>query len=165
MSAPDARVRQVANVETRFLMDVVVNLAPRLDFGRGPTGRRVLFGASGGSFVGDRLRGEVLPGGGDWALIRDTGEMTLDVRLTLRSDDGELIQMTYSGRWVNPPEVLEELANPERRALVNPERYYCRTTPLFETGSAAHAWLNDIVCIGSGYLVPGGVAYRVWEVL
>ena len=44
-------------------------------------------------------------------------------------------------------------------------RYYFRTTPLFETGDARYLWLNDVVAIGSGYLVEGGVAYRVSQVV
>ena len=164
MTAADARIRPLADVETRFLMDLVVDLDPRVDFGKGPVGRRILFGAKGGSFAGPRLRGEVLPGGGDWALFRATGEMTLDVRLTLRTDNGEHIQMTYGGRWITPPDVAQDLRDPTLAPLVDPVRYYCRTTPLFETGSTTFGWLNGIVCIGKGYLVPGGIAYRVCEV-
>lgn len=163
--APDIRVRPLRDVTTTFLFDMVVDLHPRIDFGRAPSGRRILFGAAGGSFRGERLRGQVLPGGGDWAQFAGDGLMTLDVRLTLRTDDNALILMSYLGRWRNPPEVAAEMADPERRALVDPGRYYCRTTPLFETGSSAYAWLNDLVCVGKGYLVPGGIAYRVCEVV
>jgi hypothetical protein len=66
--------------------------------------------------------------------------MTPDVRLILRTHDGALLFMTYGGRR---------------------DGDYCRTTPLFQRGSADYAWLNDVVCVGSGYLVDGGVAYRV----
>jgi hypothetical protein len=48
---------------------------------------------------------------------------------------------------------------------VDPARYYFRTNPLFETGADRYAWLNDIVCVGSGYLVEGGIAYKVAEVV
>lgn len=140
----DTRIRPVADIKTTHLLDIAVDLDPRRDFGSGPLGRRVLFGAAGGSFEGVKLRGEVLPGGGDWALFRADGTMTLDVRLTLKTDDGALIHMTYGGRRVTAD--------------------YFRTSPLFETGAEPYAWLNDIVCIGSGYLIEGGVAYRVFEV-
>jgi hypothetical protein len=163
MSA-DPRVRPVADIATVPLFDMVDDLHPPLDVG-GPAGRRIFFGASGGSFHGPRLRGEVLPGGGDWAVFRPDGVMALDVRLTLRTHDGALISMTYGGRWVRPADVRAELADPERRALVSPDRYYFRTTPLFETGDPRYGWLNDVVAIGSGYLVEGGVAYRVSQVV
>lgn len=159
------RVRPVADVTTAPLFDIVVDLNPRLNMGAGPFGQRVLFGAVGGTFKGPALRGEVLAGGGDWALFRPDGTMSLDVRLTLRTHDDALIHMTYGGRWVTPPDLRANMANPATRHLVDPGRYYFRTNPLFETGAAAYAWLNDIVCVGIGYLVEGGVAYKVSRVL
>lgn len=150
---------------TRHLFDIAVDLDPRLDFGGGPIGRRVLFGAAGGSFTGERVRGRVLPTGGDWALFRADGTMTLDVRLSLQTDDDALVHMTYGGRWVIPPEVRADMADPATRHQVDPARYYFRTNPLFETGDERYAWLNDVVCVGSGYLLEGAVAYHVFEVL
>lgn len=97
---PDPRLRDIDEITTQHLFDVVIDLNPRLNIGSGPLGERVLFGAAGGSFVGPRLRGVVLPGGGDWALFRADGTMILDVRLTLRTHDDVLVHMTYSGRWV-----------------------------------------------------------------
>lgn len=165
MTTADPRVRPVAAIGTAALFDMVVDLSRQLDFGRGgPLGRRVLYGATGGSFEGPRLRGEVVAGGGDWALYRPDGTMLLDVRLTLRVDD-DLVFMTYHGRWVIPDDVRAEMADPATRFAVDPARYYFRTTPLFETGSARLAWLNDIVAVGTGYPVDGGVAYHVEQVL
>ncbi|MBR0925657.1 DUF3237 domain-containing protein [Bradyrhizobium diazoefficiens] len=161
----DPRLKSVGDLETRHLLDIVVDLDPRLNFGAGPVGQRVLFRAAKGSFEGPRLRGEVLQGGGDWALFRADGTMTLDVRLSLRTHDGELIYMTYGGRWVTPQALRAEMAHPARRTKVDPAGYYFRTNPLFETGSQSYAWLNDIVCVGKGYLVEGAVAYKIFEVL
>ena len=93
------------------------------------------------------------------------GGMDLDVRLTLRTHDEALIQMSYCGRWVTPLELRAEMADSATRVLVDPARYYCRTTPRFWSGSGAYCWLNDIICVGSGYPVDGGVAYRVFQVL
>ncbi|MBT2368936.1 DUF3237 domain-containing protein [Streptomyces sp. ISL-10] len=161
----DPRVKAIAEIRTEHLFDIVVDLNPRLDTGAGPIGRRVLFGAAGGSFDGPRLRGEVLTGGGDWALFRSDGVMTLDVRLILRTHDDHLVHMTYGGRWVTPAELRTAMADPATRHRVDPARYYFRTNPLFETGAQPYAWLNDIVCVGSGYLVEGGIAYKVAQVM
>ncbi|GAA4503701.1 DUF3237 domain-containing protein [Actinoallomurus oryzae] len=161
----DPRVKDVGEIQTEFLFDIVVDLNPRLNFGRGPVGQRVLFGSAGGTFEGPRLRGEVLPGGGDWALFRPDGAMLLDVRLALRTDDGALLHMTYGGRYTTPPELRAEMADHATRHRVSPSRYYFRTNPLFETGAESHAWLNDIVCVGSGYLVEGGIAYKIFQVV
>ncbi|WP_433186977.1 DUF3237 domain-containing protein [Actinoallomurus sp. CA-150999] len=161
----DSRVKPVGDIATVRLFDMVVDLDPRLDIGSGPYGRRIMFGSAGGSFDGPRLRGEVLPGGGDWALFRPDGSMSLDVRLTLRTHDGALVHMTYGGRWVTPPELRGDMADPAKRSQVDPAHYYFRTNPLFETGADQYGWLNDIVCVGSGYLVEGGIAYKVSQVM
>jgi hypothetical protein len=161
----DPRIKAVEAIKTVPLFDMVVDLNPRLNFGDGPVGRRILFGSAGGSFEGPRLRGTVLAGGGDWALFRPDGAMMLDVRLTLRTEDDALVHMTYGGRWITPPELRAEMADPTKRHQVDPSRYYFRTNPLFETGAETYAWLNDLVCVGSGYLIEGGIAYRISQVV
>jgi hypothetical protein len=161
----DPRMKDVGEIRTAHLFDMVVDLNPRLPIGGGPFGRRVLFGASGGTFHGPRLHGDVLPGGGDWALFDPDGTMTLDVRLTLRTHDGALLHMTYGGRWVTPPTLRDALTDPHERYRIDPADYYFRTNPLFETGAGPYAWLNGTVCVGSGYLVEGGIAYKVSQVL
>lgn len=160
MSA-DSRVKPIAEIKTAHLFDVAVDLRPALDFGSGPLGRRVFYGAAGGSFEGPRIRGEVLAGGGDWALFRADGTMTLDVRLTLRTHDDALVHMTYGGRWSTPAELRDAMVDPAQRHRIDPTEYYFRTNPLFETGAEQYAWLNDIVSVGSGYLIERGIAYKV----
>ena len=161
----DTRVKAIDDIKTEHLFDIVVDLNPPLNFGNGPVGLRVLFGSAGGSFEGSKLRGEVLAGGGDWTLFRPDGAMTLDVRLALRTHDDALIHMTYGGRWITPPDLRADMADSIKRHQIDPARYYFRTNPLFETGSKQYAWLNDIVCVGQGYLVEGGIAYKVSRVL
>ena len=163
--ASDPRIKSVGDITTAPLFDIVIDLNPRLNIGEGPFGRRILYGAAGGSFSGDRLRGDVIAGGGDWALFRSDGGMALDVRLTLRTHDDALIHMTYGGRWITPPELRADMADPVKRLQIDPARYYFRTNPLFETGAKQYAWLNDIVCIGTGYLVEGAVAYKISQVV
>lgn len=163
--AADPRIKPIADIRTVPLFDIVIDLNPKLNFGETPVGRRILFGAAGGTFSGERLNGEVLASGGDWALFRPGGEMVLDVRLTLRTHDDALIYMTYGGRWITPPELRADMSDPVKRLQVDPSRYYFRTNPLFETGAPAYAWLNDIVGVGVGYLVEGAVAYKVSQVV
>jgi hypothetical protein len=84
--------------------------------------------------------------------------------LTLRTHDGALVHMTYGGRWIVPPQLRAAVADPAQRHQLDPARYYFRTNPLFETGDQRYAWLNDIVAVGSGYLVDGGIAYKIAKV-
>ncbi len=47
---------------------------------------------------------------------------------------------------------------------VLPELYYMRTTPSFETSNAKYAWLNRIVCVGTGARRPAAVELEIFEV-
>lgn len=161
----DARIKLIDEVKTEFLFHIVVEVNPKLNFGNTPVGQRILYAAAGGKFEGPKLRGDVLAGGGDWAVFRPDGSMSLDVRLTLRTHDGALVYMTYGGRWVMPADSQTEMDDPLKRLQVEPKHYYFRINPLFETGAKDYSWLNNIVCIGQGYLVDGGVAYKVSRVL
>jgi len=71
-----------------------------------PHGSRVTAPIAGGHFEGPRLRGKVLPFGGDWTLLRRDGILELDLRITLETDDGALIHMTSFGLRHGPPEVI-----------------------------------------------------------
>ena len=139
-------------------------LGARLDGGDGPLGRRVFNAATGGEFAGARLRGAVAPGSADWMLIRSDGSMVIDARAILQTDDGATIHMTYAGRAIFPADILADVRDPARRHLIDPARYYLRTTPLFETGAKTYAWLNDVVCIGTARLTEQGLNYEVFQV-
>ena len=64
--------------------------SPR-DIGTTPRGTRRYYPAIGGSFEGPRLRGEVLPDGGNRLLIRPDGVLKQEVRITLKTDDDAFI--------------------------------------------------------------------------
>src|SRR5262245_63012108 len=116
---------------SRPLMTLQVFVAPPQKVGEVPHGTRVIAPITSGSFEGPRLRGKVLSGGGDWTLLRGDGVLELDLRVTLETDDGALIQMTSFGLRHGPPDVMAALARGE---TVDPSTYYFRTTPRFETG-------------------------------
>jgi hypothetical protein len=132
----------------------------------GPKGLRIFDSVAAGRFEGARLRGEIVPGSGDWRLIRSDGGMEVDARAILRTDDGSVIHMTYSGRIAIPPPLLAQVRDPQRRHLVDPASYYFRIAPTFETGSETYAWLNDVVALGYGRLLQGqAFVYEVFEIL
>src|SRR5437868_8502722 len=105
-----------------MMLQVVVALLQKL--GAVPGGTRVIAPITGGTFEGPRLRGKVLPGGGDWLLLRSDGVLELDLRITLETDDHALIYMTFQGLRHAPPEVIAALSRGE---VVDPARYYFRT--------------------------------------
>jgi uncharacterized protein DUF3237 len=104
----------------------------------------------------------VLEGGSDWILARPDSVLQLDVRLTLRTDDDQLIGMTYRGLRHGPAAVIDRLNRGEK---VDPSEYYFRTSPVFETASEKYAWLNRIIAVGTGHRLPQGPVYSVFEVL
>ncbi len=131
------------------------------ELGATPLGRRRIIPITGGRFWGARLSGRVLPGGADWQVIRPDGVADLDARYTLETGDGALIYVRNKGYRHGPEDVIRRLAAGE---AVDPKLYYMRTTPWFETGDARYAWLNRIVCVGTGARLQAAVELEFFEV-
>jgi hypothetical protein len=145
-------------LKTELLYDMEVELDQdgAQPIGDTPWGTRRIVYVKGGSFEGPDMRGEVLPGGGDWFLIRPDGVAVLDVRATVRTDDGALIYVYYRG-------LAHNLSVRPGDAAEGEERYF-RTAPFFETGDERYAWLNRIIAVGVGQQIEGGVGYRVYAI-
>jgi hypothetical protein len=84
-----------ASINTRPLMVLRLATSPTQDVGSTPEGALMIFPVVGGSFEGEPLRGTVLAGGGDWVTRRSNGMMTLDLRITLETDDGSLTEARH----------------------------------------------------------------------
>ena len=140
----------MAELHSKLLFHMSADLEEAQDVGATPHGNRRIYYVTGGAFEGPKLRGEVLPGGGDWLLLRPDGAGELDVRATLRTDDGHLIYTYYRG-------IL--------RGQAGTPDYYFRTTPFYETASEKYGWLNRIVAVGVGRVEPNRVSYDVFEIL
>ncbi|MGA7158076.1 MAG: DUF3237 domain-containing protein [Acidobacteriaceae bacterium] len=152
---------QQAPPRTELLMRLSAELAAPQEIGVTPVGNRRIYYVTRGEFAGPRLKGEVLPGGGDWVLTDKDGVSRLDVRITLRCDDGSLIFVSYRGIVDISPEIRARIAKGED---VSPDLYYFRISPMFETGSKKFAWLNRTVAIGLGKKTATGVAYDIFAV-
>jgi hypothetical protein len=143
------------------LLDMHVDLEPPQLVGATPCGTRQIFIVKTGTFDGPNLKGEVLPGGGDWATARSDGCIQLDVRATLRTDDGALIYTYYTGIIGDAMKTAGRVFGGEDVPL---GEYYFYTNPMFQTSAEQYEWLNGTVCLGRGRIVPGGVEYRLWAV-
>ena len=131
-----------SELESAFLMELSLDVADQLD-----TGHTSIAPVTGGTFSGPRLAGAVRDGGADW-ITQVSGHSSLDVRITLDTDDGDIIYMTYTGVVHRADSGL-----------------YWRVRPIFQTASEKYDWLNHIVCIGKSKQIPGKVAYDVFEIL
>jgi hypothetical protein len=150
------------DIKTELLFKLTANVPSITDLGETPYGRRRIAQVAGGTFEGPRLKGKVLPGGGDWLLLRRDGVLQLDVRLTLETDDKQMIYMTYKGFRHGPKDVIDRL---NRGEAVDAGLYYFRTTPYFETSSDKYARMNSICCVASGSRSAAGPTYHVFQVL
>jgi hypothetical protein len=149
-------------MESRLLMTLKVVVAGPQKIGAVPYGTRVTAPIASGQFEGPRLRGKVLPGGGDWTLLRSDGVLELDLRVTLETDDGALIHTASFGHRHGPPEVLAALGRGES---VDPSTYYFRTTLRFETSHPKYAFLNRLLAVSSGDRRADGPVYTIDEIL
>lgn len=133
---------QTTQVSTDYLMTVYI-----------PTERKVIDNGltivnilPGGWVKGPKISGKIIPPGGDWLRTLPSGVMRLDVRLTIETDDGAQIYMTYGGVVVGSKEAGEALARGE--VLNDKGLPYFITTPQFQTSSEKYAWLNQLQAVG-----------------
>jgi hypothetical protein len=110
-----------------------------------PEGIRANFYVTGGEISGPRLRGTIRPVGGDWLTVRTDGMGILDVRATLESHDGALIDTAYTG-------VADFGEDGYARFLRQdlPRTVQLRVVPRFRTVHPGYQWLNRVQCIGIG---------------
>ena len=125
-------------------------------------GNRRVIGVSGGIFEGPRLKGQVLPGGSDWIVVRRDGVLIQDVRIVLRTDDGQDILMSYRGMRHGPEDVMKRVDGGEDP---DPSDYYFRTTPIIEAPDGEYDWLNKLMVFAVGRRGASGVTYTVYALL
>ena len=143
-----------------FTMKATVD-APT-EIGPMPIGTRRIFNATGGSFVGDRLSGEILPGGGEWFLDAGEGFGQVDVRLMLRTNDGASIYLRYSGVMDFNEAVGAKLAAGQSTEFGD-NRFL--TQVRFECAHPGYEWLSTTIAVGEGRMHPDCVEYAIYEVV
>lgn len=145
-----------------FTMDLNVALDRTQNIGLVGDLRRIIVPVNGGTFEGPKLKGTVLPDGGDWLTVQSDGSWNIDVRITLCTADEALIFMKYVGVLIPKPEFLERF---NRREILPYDAYYARTTARFETSAPKYTWLNGIITVANGVRLEQGPKYKVFEIL
>ncbi len=153
---------EMKELRTRPLFAFRIDVAAPSIIGMTPGYDRRIGEITGGTFEGERLRGKFRTGGSDWQSLRADGAISINVRAVMETDDGALIAMRYRGIRHGPKEVIDRLARGEP---VNPNEYYFRVTPWFETSSEKYDWLNRVVAVAIGHRLPEGPIYNVFEIL
>jgi hypothetical protein len=111
----------------------------------GPQGTRTIVQIVGGRFEGPRVKASVQTPAGDWITNRADGSYKLDVRLTLKTDDGALILVTYNG--------IGQTTNAGASL---------RAAPLFETGDSRYTWLTRLQAVAVGERAGTTVSYDIY---
>src|SRR5437870_12964107 len=129
-----------------YLGSLQVQTGTRTVVENGPQGTRTIVQILGGRFEGPRLKATVQTPAGDWITNRADGSYRLDVRLTLKTDDGALILVTYNGIG----QTTDAGAS-------------LRIAPLFETGDSRYVWLTRLQAVGGGQGVgTAAVTYDIY---
>jgi len=103
-------------LRSEFLCEQVAEVDEPQAVGPGPHGLRMIYPVKGGTLNGPKIKAEVLPRGADCFLMRSDGVCQLDVRVTIRTDDGALIYAYYRGIMKAAPDIIERLQKGEDMA-------------------------------------------------
>ena len=131
-----------SELESEFVLELLLDVDAQID-----AGHTSIAPVTGGTFAGPNINGTVHDGGADW-ITQVSGHRSLDVRITLETDDGELIYMSYTGIIRSGDDGL-----------------YWRVRPIFQTASEKYDWLNHAVFVGKSKQVQGKVAYDIFRIL
>jgi hypothetical protein len=98
-------------------------------------------------FEGDRLKASLKGrAAADWAFVEPSGRVLVDARVTLETDDGATILVTYTGR-------------------MNTETAGVYSAMYFETGDPRYQWLTRILGVAKGSFAGDNLDYEVYEVV
>ncbi len=139
-AAPAADAPRVPEFE--YLGRLTQDLASRTVIENAPQGTRTIVHIAGGRFEGPRLKASIEAPAGDWITNRADGTYKLDVRVTLKTDDGALILVTYNGI-----------------GQTTAAGATLRAAPLFETGDARYLWLTRLQAVAVGQRAGTTVVY------
>lgn len=138
----------MANIELHPLGVMTVHLGETINVGGGPKGSRMVIDVPSVELEGKRIRARLATNdAADWATFSADGKFAaLDVRLTLKTDDGAYIYVEYCGR-------------------MDVEAGLISVAPTFETGSAEYSWLNSVQAVAAGAIDPdsGLLIYTIYE--
>lgn len=162
---PDIQPTKIREPQFEFAFQSRVLVNPELPVlgNVGGMGVRKMLQIFGGDFEGPKLRGKILPGGGDWPLLRPDGVGLVNARYTFETDDGVFINIYNTGFRHAPPEALAVLD--AKQAVVDPDSYYLRTYTQFEAPLGKYDWMAKHVFIGIGERHPEVLFLRYYMVL
>ena len=144
----DGKIVPVAKLQS--VGTISIKLGDVIEVGDGPKGKRIVVDVLSLDLKSEKVNATLATNdAADWLTLSSDGATgCLDVRLTLKTDDGEFIYVEYQGR-ANMAEGL------------------IAATPTFQTGSQKYGWLNSVqaVVAGNVNLESGDLVYHLYEVV
>jgi hypothetical protein len=138
----------VPTIELKPLATIDIQLGEPVDVGDGPKGHRVVIDVLSVKLSGEKINAELATNdAADWLTVSDNGTLgALDVRMTLKTDDGAFIYVEYSGRMDMAAGVMA-------------------VAPTFQTGAPQYSWLNGVQAIAAGAVDfdSGTLTYTLYE--
>lgn len=162
---PEIQPTKLAEPQWEFALQSRVLVNPKLTSlgSLGGMGERKMLDIWGGDFEGPKLRGRIVPGGGDWPLIRPDGVGLTNARYTYQTDDGIYINVINTGYRHAPPEALKRLDT--KQNVVDPDDYYLRCNTVFEAPDGRYGWMNRHVFVALGERHPEVLFLRYFMLL
>jgi Protein of unknown function (DUF3237) len=136
------------SIQTEYLGTMEVQLdAPQA------VGPVLIFNVPGGTLKGPKISGTVVAPSADWLNLMPDGSLRLDVRASLKTDDGEFILIAYNGIIAPTKEVMDRFNKGE---VITSNDEYFLTAPRFTTASKKYDWLNRVQGVGKMVTVQQG---------
>ena len=136
------------SIELKPLGTMEAQLGEQADLGPGPKGHRVVIDVPAVKLTTADFTAELaVSDAADWATLSEDGSLAaLDVRATLKTDDGALIYVEYGGRMDMTTGLLV-------------------TGPTFQTSAEKYLWLNRVQAVAVGSINPetGMLVYELFQ--
>lgn len=148
----------MATIEGQLLFQIDMQMTGAQVVGDTPDGLRAIVPVQ-GKFDGAGLKGTIAYGA-DWGRLRADNTPEINARVTLKTADGDLIYMHYTGVGEIPEAALKAAKPGEIPGGI----WKLRVAIRFETGSKKHAMLNRVQAVGIGNSdgSTGTVTYKVY---
>ncbi|MGH8456941.1 MAG: DUF3237 domain-containing protein [Stenotrophobium sp.] len=122
-------------------------------------------GGADGWARGPRINGAIIQPTADWLRVMPNGSLRVDARMTVKTDDGALVHVSYNGVISMTPANFARMSQGD---TLTANDMYFMIAPTFQTGHEKYAWLNHLQAVGKVAGIKGGddgyVTYDVFAV-